>query len=121
MAWASKKQYAIMMSSEEGKNLAEKMPDLSQNDFSNEFAKLLGQSGTKEAENEETEEKKPDDEEKYVFSISPKQDEEVRKKFKYVFRKADKEDFEFFLDNLHSCGENIIVDLYFLHGLMKEK
>jgi hypothetical protein len=49
MAWASKKQYAIMMSSEEGEKLASQMKDLSQDEFNKRFSELLGkQSGESE-------------------------------------------------------------------------
>lgn len=45
MAWASKKQYAILMNSEEGKDLAEQLPDLDQDDFQVKFGELLGKTG----------------------------------------------------------------------------
>lgn len=45
MAWASKKQYAICMESEEGKDLIEKLPQMEQDEFNVEFGKLLGKSG----------------------------------------------------------------------------
>lgn len=44
MAWASKKQSEILMKSEEGKDLIEKLPTLSQDDFQVEFGKILGKS-----------------------------------------------------------------------------
>ena len=46
MAWASKKQYAICMESEEGKDLIEDLPNMSQDEFNVEFGKLLGKSGS---------------------------------------------------------------------------
>ena len=107
MAWSSKKQYAIMMSSEEGKDLAEKMPDLSQDEFNVEFSKLLGKNEIASKPDEAKQEKpEPKKETKYVFKITPKHEEDVKKKLKYVFRKADKEDFEIFMDDIKSCGEN---------------
>lgn len=45
MAWASKKQYAILMNSEEGKDLIQDLPNLSQDEFQVEFGKILGKSG----------------------------------------------------------------------------
>lgn len=54
MAWASKKQYAIMMNSEEGKDLAEQLPDLEQDDFNVKFGELLGKGGTYSEEDEDT-------------------------------------------------------------------
>ena len=45
MAWASKKQYAILMSSEEGKDLAEKLGEMEQEEFNKKFSELLGKSG----------------------------------------------------------------------------
>lgn len=53
MAWASKKQYAILNSSEEGKDLIEKLPDLSQNEFQVEFGKFIGKSGSSYEEDDE--------------------------------------------------------------------
>ena len=44
MAWASKKQSEILMKSEEGKDLIEKLPNLSQDDFQIEFGKILEKS-----------------------------------------------------------------------------
>lgn len=58
MAWASKKQYAILNNSEEGKDLIEKLPDLSQDEFQVEFGKFIGKSGSSYEEDEEGEEKK---------------------------------------------------------------
>ena len=45
MAWASKKQYAILMSSEEGKDLAEQLGEMEQDEFNKKFSELLGKSG----------------------------------------------------------------------------
>lgn len=45
MAWASKKQYAILMNSEEGKDLAEQLGELSQEEFEKKFGELLGKGG----------------------------------------------------------------------------
>ena len=45
MAWASKKQFAILMSSEEGKNLAEKIGEMEQEEFNKAFSELLGKGG----------------------------------------------------------------------------
>ena len=56
MAWATKKQYAILMSSEEGKDLAENLGEMSQDDFNKKFSELLGKNG-------QTIDKKPDNEE----------------------------------------------------------
>ena len=53
MAWASKKQYAICMESEEGKDLIEKLPKLSQDEFQVEFGKLLGKTGASYDKNED--------------------------------------------------------------------
>ena len=56
MAWATKKQYAILMSSEEGKDIAENLGEMSQDEFNKKFSELLGKSG-------QTIDKKPDNEE----------------------------------------------------------
>lgn len=53
MAWATKKQFAILMSSEKGKDLAEKLPDIDQSMFQEEFAKLLGSENGKEQKQED--------------------------------------------------------------------
>lgn len=106
MAWSSKKQYAIMMSSKEGKDLIEKMPDLSQDEFQEEFSKLLGKSGEQSTPKQEDKKPETKKETKYVYKITSKQEDDVRKKFKYVFRKADKEYFDEFMKNLSSCGED---------------
>lgn len=45
MAWASKKQYAILMSSEEGKDLAEQLGEMEQDEFNKKFNELLGKTG----------------------------------------------------------------------------
>ena len=45
MAWATKKQFAILNNSKEGKNILEKLGQMSQDQFNNAFQKLLGQSG----------------------------------------------------------------------------
>lgn len=53
MAWASKKQYAILNSSEEGKDLIEKLPDLSQDEFQVEFGKFIGENGSSYEEDDD--------------------------------------------------------------------
>lgn len=58
MAWASKKQYAILMNSEEGKDLAEQLGELSQEEFEKKFGELLGKGGSY---SEDDEEKSSDD------------------------------------------------------------
>ena len=53
MAWASKKQYAIMMNSEEGKKIVDDLPNLSQEEFNKRFSELLNKvsnSQTQETE-----------------------------------------------------------------------
>lgn len=53
MAWASKKQYAILMSSEEGKDLAEQLGEMEQDEFNKKFSELLGKSGESTSEAKE--------------------------------------------------------------------
>lgn len=53
MAWATKKQFAILNSSEAGKNLIEKLGSMSQQQFNQAFQKLLGQSGAGGTQQEE--------------------------------------------------------------------
>lgn len=65
MAWASKKQYAILMESEEGKDLVEKLPDMSQDEFQVEFGKLIGKSG--QTYNKEDYEDNDDDERQEII------------------------------------------------------
>lgn len=54
MAWATKKQFAILNNSEEGKNIIEKLGQLSQEQFNNLFQKLIGQSGNVGGQQETT-------------------------------------------------------------------
>ena len=54
MAWASKKQYAILMSSEEGKDLAEQLGEMEQEEFNKKFSELLGKSGQSTTDNNST-------------------------------------------------------------------
>ena len=61
MAWASKKQYAILMSSEEGKDLAEQLGEMEQDEFNKKFSELLGKSG--ESTSEAKDNSKQDNEE----------------------------------------------------------
>lgn len=58
MAWASKKQYAILMNSEEGQDLAEQLPDLDQDEFDRRFSELLGKGGKSSSNNSEQKGKK---------------------------------------------------------------
>lgn len=63
MAFASKKQYAILMNSEEGKDLAEKLGEMEQEEFNKKFSELMGKSGqssndtSKEQDEEEAKKK----------------------------------------------------------------
>lgn len=61
MAWASKKQYAILMNSEEGKDLIQDLPNLSQDEFQVEFGKILGKSGVSYNRNEDEDYKEDED------------------------------------------------------------
>lgn len=61
MAWASKKQYAILMNNENGKDLILKLPDMTQEAFSKAFGEFLkGNNIPYEEENEEDEKEKID-------------------------------------------------------------
>lgn len=99
MAWASKKQYAIMMSSEEGKNLVERMPEMEQDEFQVEFGKLLGKEGGSIT-------KEPEEDTKYHFQIGSKERTDTRKMFKHVFRKADEEYFNEFFGRIEQLDES---------------
>lgn len=95
MAWASKKQYAILMSSEEGKDLAEQLGEMEQEEFNKKFSELLGKSGqstTKEVSNNF-------DFDKEVSEMSEEQiDEVLNKKEENQKRKIDTLEKELDLD-----------------------
>lgn len=57
MAWATKKQFAILNSSEQGKNIIEKLGQLSQEQFNSMFQKLIGQSGSANGQQQPTQTK----------------------------------------------------------------
>lgn len=90
MAWASKKQYAICMESEEGKDLIEKLPKLSQDEFQVEFGKLLGKTGASYDKNED-EDYKEDKDDDLPWWDKPDEDE---------VREAYGDDFEPTRDNI---------------------
>ena len=58
MAWASKKLYAILMSSEEGKDILEGIGEKSQDEFDKEVDAFLGNSGKGTSQNADYKKKK---------------------------------------------------------------
>lgn len=74
MAWASKKQYAILMNSEEGKDLIQDLPNLSQDEFQVEFGKILGKNGGT-YNRDEDEDYKEDNEDDLPWWDKPDEDE----------------------------------------------
>lgn len=78
MAWASKKQYAILMGSEEGKKLADKLNNMEQDEFNKAFSDLIGKKSTKEEPKKEEEKK---DTGKYQKSFKERTEEEKTEDF----------------------------------------
>lgn len=103
MAWASKKQYAILMGSEEGKKLADKLSDMEQEDFNKAFSKLIGRSNKKEdADKKAHEEQYSDwDDLDYERAWGPARDDDeddddgkYQKSFKERTEEEEANDFE---------------------------
>lgn len=103
MAWVSKKQYAILKESEEGKDLIEQLPNLSQNDFQIEFGKLLGKTGQTYEEDEKKDVKKKDQE--YVVSYVGNKGEKIAKNFK-TYGEAKK-----YADNLRKVRDGVYLNV----------
>lgn len=122
MAWASKKQYAILMSSEEGKDLAEQLGEMEQEEFNKKFSELLGKSGqsttddsSKNNEEKESQKRKIDtldkeldiDKEVREMILQGKSDEEIKH-----YLDDTTEDFDWFEANdyLYDLREEIGVN-----------
>lgn len=95
MAWASKKQSEILMKSEEGKDLIEKLPTLSQDDFQVEFGKVLGKSDISYNR---------DEDEDYV---EDKYDEDVRSPELVKEMEEDAKDEQEAIDEYEETLENV--------------
>lgn len=85
MAWASKNQYAILITNENGKDLILKLPDMTQEAFSKAFGEFLkGNNIPYEEENEEDEKEKIDlFKEIYQYILDKKE-----KEFNYLDKKT---------------------------------
>ena len=58
MAWATKKQFAILNNSDKGKKIAKNLPNLSQDDFQRQFTELIkGSKSDKEVDIDEDKQK----------------------------------------------------------------
>ena len=132
MAWIkSKKVFSILNGSEEGKDIIKDAPDLSDEELEDRIDDFFKNSGSSKPsfefesnDNEDSNEEKTESKSKeveeveqneyeplaeeesttYKFELTKKTHDDIRKKFRYVFRKSEQDDFDDFYEALDSCS-----------------
>ena len=110
MAWIkSKKDFAILNSNEEGKNIIKDAPELTDDELESRIDEFFDNNNFELPDEKEVkttidnnEENKNDS---YKFVIKVETRGRLRSLFKYVFRKKDEEMFNDFFDTLNECSD----------------